>query len=383
MTTQWIPFEEQDKYIWITTDETIISRPHLQVTTAGRKIRIGYKPETSFWAKDYPDEIASIMRKEAKKQGSELLCRVVPGSVTLNGRGGMTEAQRFDIANRIPIEQVFKIKDKSSSSYFYRQEARLLKKFVHPTLPIVVILEVSVMSTYDGAHYVVSFVQHSNIADFFLGSPKIEIEGWKESAETLTMAYAAERILQCSPFSRAQDLEVSLHLVESEFEDSVTGPHGQQPKVHKLKLVNLEQNYDESIFDSMAEMSTKRPSVERIELLAKEIRDELRIAGLVFEEPNTSKLSTLLAVGERDVSLVMPIEIGSNTRAIHSIGYDIVHGKFVIACSQQHGMTALHDWEKAKMLAALTGDSTQLEQFLQASMTEVAVGELKDSLLGK
>lgn len=359
MTTTWLP-HDFEPHTWTLINGETIQEPALQITEGGRRMRIASSPEHSFWTKDQREGIRKYMDEVAAARQSALWF-VLTKTPTLPEPGEMRQVaspeEVFSLVTPKPSRR--DASEKLLTAFFENSEHGVVAK-----------MSITVIKSWYRHGYDVHFHASVNVTDPDFPGRNIKIKEWdakaSEPSYNIPLIPAAAKTLKLLQSIDRPSIEVSI-------------PHG-LPGEKKCKDITLDFvtcNYADAVRTGVRELVDRGLEVKEIRRVYGELRDLFARTGIILEEDINMDQFLLALVSSQypeNVGIVAQIieapsmseDLSPTLRATHKVGIDLLNGKFHIECGKALTGEALHAYEMAKMREDLTGQTGEVESYIEA-----------------
>lgn len=108
MPTIWVPEQEEDDRAWVLDNHKVVEAPKMEISSAGRRVRLQDQPETSVWLKDRDKVIEEAIEQVAQREQTSIMTCTTASKAHFAEEGVLPVPRiRHDDQNRLTLKLVW------------------------------------------------------------------------------------------------------------------------------------------------------------------------------------------------------------------------------------------------------------------------------------
>lgn len=353
--TDWLP-EDRDRRIWVLDNDEVIEAPEMEISSAGRRVRIKGEPETSVWAKDRDSVIQEAVQRAVRQRGASIL------ACTMRSR-----ALHYEQGD-LPVP---KIADDDGNL----ATIKLSWIFRHPTAPLYARADVTMERRYGRYKYEVTArltfdeISHRGTLNRHVGSASDggwSIGGgeqyWSDSEKRKREQLSNAKIIphfDKRSFETERDalssLREKIDLFESQI--SIPIPDTRREDVVWIDYTHLRSNIHGEFIDALNTYLDSENAIIMASNAYNELRSALRMLGIAIDAKAQDDFARALSSPNHALVIDLP-----NDPKGHNVVLHLASGTVSVACGANVDLEqTANEWTLARFEAEMRGE---LDAFL-------------------
>lgn len=358
--TDWLP-EDRDRRIWVLDNDEVIEAPETEISSAGRRVRIKDRPETSVWNKDRDAVIQEAIQRAVHQRGASIL------ACTKRSRALSKEQDELSVP---------KITDSDDNL----ATIKLSWIFRHPTAPLYASVNVVMERRYGRYKYEVKTrltfdeISHRGTLDPHIGSAgdgswsvgssdHYWTDSEKRKREQLSNAKITPH-LDTQTFTSERDALAALRKKIDTFESqiSIPIPDARHEDITWIHYTFLRSNIHGEFIDALNTYLDSESAIIMASDAYNKLRDALKSLGITIGAKTQDDFARALSSPGEALIIDLPTQNQGDAGNDHSVVLHLATGTIAVACDNDTNPKQTADeWTLARFEAEMRGE---LDAFL-------------------